>query len=256
MLKREISFIVIPHSTDKVITKKFSLLTLRILLAVFAFVVAGLAFIVYNSFRIHYQVAELHYLKARNQELETRVSKISEIEKALGRLDKEGLKIKRMLGIEKNPPPIDLTQLVFSYRPVPPGSDTLPGSDSTAANQFIPTVPPTVGFVVSKKFSADHPGIDLAAVLGSPAFATAAGMVKETGWDSIYGNYITIKHAEEYETFYGHLERVNKVKGDSVRTNDIVGFVGSTGRSSGPHLHFEVRHKGNRIDPSGLFVIK
>ncbi len=256
MVKREISFIVIPHSTSKIWTKKISLVALKIFLSVIALFVTGLGFIIYNSFRIHYQVAELHYLKTRNRELETRVSKISEIEKMLARLDKEGLKIKRMLGIEKTPPALDLTQLVFSYRPFTTSPDTVPGGDSTALDKFIPTVPPTVGFQVSRKFSAEHPGIDLAAAMGSPAFATASGMVKETGWDSIYGNYIVIQHGEDYSAFYGHLERTNKTKGDSVKTNDIVGFVGSTGRSSGPHLHFQVRHGGIPVDPAGLFMIK
>jgi len=83
MVKREISFVVIPHSTSRVWTKKISVVALKFLLAAIALVVAGLGFIIYNSFRIHYQVAELHYLKTRNRELETRVSKISEIEKIL-----------------------------------------------------------------------------------------------------------------------------------------------------------------------------
>ena len=253
MLKREVSFVVIPHSTNRVRTKKLSVTALRIILGVAIAVVLGLGFIIYNSFRIHYQVAELHYLKARNQQLETRVGTIAEIEKKLARLEKEDSKIKRMLGVDKTPPPIDLTQLVFSYRPVSE-MDT-GGADSGAVNQFIPTIPPTIDFVVSKSYSPEHPGIDLAAALGSPAFATASGIVKETGWDTIYGNYIILRHGDDYETFYGHLERVNKARGDSVKTNDIVGFVGSTGLSSGPHLHFEVRHKGTKIDPAGMFQI-
>jgi murein DD-endopeptidase MepM/ murein hydrolase activator NlpD len=75
-------------------------------------------------------------------------------------------------------------------------------------------------------------------------------------WDSIYGNCIVIAHSQELETFYGHLERVLVAEGDSVNSRDLVGFVGSTGRSSGPHLHFEVRYRGNRLDPAGLFFLK
>lgn len=256
MVKREVSFVVIPHTTDRVWTKKISFVALRIAVAAAVLVVVGLGFVIYNSFRIHYQVAELHYLKARNRELETRVSKITEIEKILARVDKQGLKIKRMLGVEKTPPALDLTQLVFTYRPFSAGPDTAAEGDSTAPQKYVPTVPPTVGFQVSQKFSAEHPGIDFAAAMGTPAFATASGAVKDVGWDSIYGNYVVLMHGADYTTFYGHLERANVAKGDSVKTNDIVGFVGSTGRSSGPHLHFEVRHMGTRVDPAGLFLIK
>jgi murein DD-endopeptidase MepM/ murein hydrolase activator NlpD len=95
-----------------------------------------------------------------------------------------------------------------------------------------------------------HKGVDLAAPSGSPVYATADGIVGKAEWYSTYGNYIQIEHGGELQTRYAHLSGYAVVAGDRVRKGDLIGYVGSTGRSTGPHLHYEVRVAGEAVDPS------
>jgi murein DD-endopeptidase MepM/ murein hydrolase activator NlpD len=98
----------------------------------------------------------------------------------------------------------------------------------------------------------NHPGIDLAAPMGAPVDAAAAGQVTHAGPGGTYGNLVTIRHANGYETRYAHLSKVLVHEGDKVGVGTEVGEVGSTGLSIGPHLHFEVRHDEKLMDPADL----
>ena len=99
-----------------------------------------------------------------------------------------------------------------------------------------------------------HKGIDLAQPTGTPVYATADGIVSKAERFSSYGNYIQIEHGGEMETRYAHLSGYNVTAGQRVRKGDLIGFVGSTGRSTGPHLHYEVRISGQPVDPRPYMV--
>lgn len=94
-----------------------------------------------------------------------------------------------------------------------------------------------------------HPGIDLAAPTGSPVFACTSGVIKEISYSRIYGNYIILLHQDGKESLYGHLSKVLINLHDKIKSGKIIGEVGSTGLSTGPHLHFEIRVKGVPQDP-------
>ncbi len=94
-----------------------------------------------------------------------------------------------------------------------------------------------------------HKGIDLAGPVGTPIYATADGLVSKAEWFSSYGLYVSIEHGGELQTRYGHMSRLNVANGQRVRKGDIIGFIGSTGRSTGPHLHYEVRVNGEAVNP-------
>jgi M23/M37 peptidase domain protein len=94
-----------------------------------------------------------------------------------------------------------------------------------------------------------HPGIDLAAPTGSPVFACTSGVIKEISYNRIYGNYIVLLHQDGKESLYGHLSKVLVNLNDKIKSGKIIGEVGSTGLSTGPHLHFEIRVKGVPQDP-------
>ncbi|MCT2401579.1 M23 family metallopeptidase [Novosphingobium mangrovi (ex Huang et al. 2023)] len=94
-----------------------------------------------------------------------------------------------------------------------------------------------------------HKGVDLAAPIGTPVYAPADGVVSRASWFSSYGLYISIEHGAEMETRYGHLSRLNVADGQHVHKGDVIGFVGTTGRSTGPHLHYEVRVDGEAVNP-------
>jgi murein DD-endopeptidase MepM/ murein hydrolase activator NlpD len=94
-----------------------------------------------------------------------------------------------------------------------------------------------------------HKGIDLGAPVGTPIYATADGTISRADWFSSYGLYVSIEHGGNLQTRYGHMSRLNVAAGQEVHKGDIIGFVGTTGRSTGPHLHYEVRVSGEAVNP-------
>lgn len=102
------------------------------------------------------------------------------------------------------------------------------------------------------KVSRFHDGVDYALPLGEPLRAPAAGKVVFAGKRGGYGNAITIDHGHGFETRYAHLSEVAVKEGDFIGKNEFLGKVGSTGMSTGPHLHFEVRKRGEAVDPRRL----
>ncbi len=102
----------------------------------------------------------------------------------------------------------------------------------------------------SQRFWYGHPGVDIALSEGSGVFAADTGTVTFAGWNIYgYGNLIVINHGNGYETFYGHLSGINVFPGQIVYQGNVIGAVGNTGNSSGPHIHFEIRTGGNQDDP-------
>jgi murein DD-endopeptidase MepM/ murein hydrolase activator NlpD len=94
-----------------------------------------------------------------------------------------------------------------------------------------------------------HAGIDIASDKGTPVIASADGTVNFTGWIGRFGRVVIIDHGFGYRTLYGHLESMNVKKGQSVKRWQTIGTMGSTGRSTGPHLHYEVHKDGRPVDP-------
>ncbi len=96
-----------------------------------------------------------------------------------------------------------------------------------------------------------HTGVDWAAPFGTPIYAAGNGVVEKEGWESGYGKYILIRHNNGYETAYGHMSAYARgiEEGGRVRQGQVIGFVGSTGLSTGSHLHFEIRINGRFVDP-------
>jgi murein DD-endopeptidase MepM/ murein hydrolase activator NlpD len=103
--------------------------------------------------------------------------------------------------------------------------------------------------------TVNHPGFDLAATAGSPVTAAAGGTVVQAGPAGSYGNLVTLRHEGGFETRYAHLSAIDVQVGDVVEAGTDLGKVGSTGHSTGPHLHFEVRHDGKPIDPAPLLPL-
>jgi len=96
-----------------------------------------------------------------------------------------------------------------------------------------------------------HRGIDLAAPEGTEVYAAADGVVTAVGDDPVYGKYIIISHSNNWTSLYGHLQKIEIDLRSEVKSITLIGRVGSTGQSTGPHLHFELRQDGKHFDPSG-----
>lgn len=104
------------------------------------------------------------------------------------------------------------------------------------------------------KVSKFHAGLDFTAPQGTPIYATADGVVKEANYNAGgYGNHVIINHGYGYETLYGHMVRIKARRGQQVKRGEVIGYVGSTGKSTGPHCHYEVHKSGQPVDPVYFF---
>ena len=100
-----------------------------------------------------------------------------------------------------------------------------------------------------RRWGRMHEGVDLAGSYGSPIYATADGVVVHAGWSSGYGNLVKIRHQFGIETRYGHMSKIRVHVGQKISRGERIGDMGSTGRSTGTHLHYEVRVNGSAINP-------
>ncbi|MDE1902543.1 MAG: M23 family metallopeptidase [Alphaproteobacteria bacterium] len=129
----------------------------------------------------------------------------------------------------------------------------------------MPFASPLIRFEVSSSFGirrdpfngerSFHPGIDLDAEIGTAVHATAPGTVDFAGWDGGYGRMVEIDHGNGIRTRYAHLSRILVRIGDRVDEHQRIGLVGSTGRSTGPHLHYEVRIDGQPLNPAKFLAV-
>ena len=143
------------------------------------------------------------------------------------------------------------------------GSDRAPiGAVTTArpTRTSIPSRNPLQGAALTSGFGMrthpvlggrrGHKGIDLSSPTGTPIYAPADATVSRADWFSSYGLYVSLEHGADIQTRYGHMSRLNVAAGQQVKKGDIIGYVGSTGRSTGPHLHYEVRIAGRAVNPA------
>ena len=129
--------------------------------------------------------------------------------------------------------------------------------------EHTPSIAPTKGYL-SRGFGVrtdpftglrqPHWGIDLAADIGTPVCASAGGTIFFTGWHYGLGRLVIIDHGYDYRTHYGHLSQIKVKKGQKVKRGDIIGVVGNTGYSTGPHLHYEVHLKGQPVNPQNYIL--
>ncbi len=133
------------------------------------------------------------------------------------------------------------------------------GMPAARASVFIPTGRPVDSLALTSNYgnrsdpfngrTRMHKGIDIPGPVGTPIFATADGIVSRSQWVNGYGNLVEIAHGNDTETRYGHLSKLIVEPNQRVRRGQLIGLMGSTGRSTGSHLHYEIRIAGDAINP-------
>lgn len=141
----------------------------------------------------------------------------------------------------------DASKIYIGMELTIPGAAAAPVPLSTA--RFIWPVEGTITSKYGQRDSGWHDGLDLSVPVGKNVVAAASGTVTKSGWGTGYGYMVIIKHADGYETLYAHNSKLMVKVGDAVKTGQVVALSGNTGRSTGPHLHFEVRIHGKTVDP-------
>ena len=121
----------------------------------------------------------------------------------------------------------------------------------------IPSINPVDGAEIASGFGwrtdpwpSFHKGVDLDADYGTPVHATAPGTIAEAGWDGGYGLKVVVDHHNGFQTWYAHLSRIEVNVGDAVNKGQLIAAVGETGDATGPHLHYQVMHDGEPVDPA------
>ena len=197
--------------------------------------------------------------------------RVVELERALDEAETRYAQIRGMLGAQIGPAPkasigssetLAAEERLYVAPPILARAPGGVGDSASAAGVAGPSVPHlwpltvpsyrTRGMVGANSPQEEHPGIDLAVPVGSDVRASGGGVVHQVGEDPAYGLFVLIQHPDGYQTMYGHLSRVLVQRNDMVRAGQVVALSGSTGRSTAPHLHFEIRQQGRSLDPTTL----
>jgi murein DD-endopeptidase MepM/ murein hydrolase activator NlpD len=194
-----------------------------------------------------YRLTRLSYLEQRNRTLEAEFAKVVKLRRELEELEQQTRSMATMLGIERTPPPVNWDSTAIE-------TVGLPGwvRGGQWGMRPVPALVPVEGYAVSRTAADPHMAVDLAAQAGKPVRATADGWVAGRGSDRTFGRFLLLRHGQGYESYYGHLDDWNVDNGDTVRAGQTIGWVGSTGKSTAPHLHFEVRKDSKPVDPATL----
>jgi murein DD-endopeptidase MepM/ murein hydrolase activator NlpD len=201
--------------------------------------------------------ARVPQLERQVERLSTENARIRELAALLDSVESNYDRLRQMVGADIVPDRVALaSQLV-----VAPALYAITPGD-TAIYQTDPSLPRrwplsergyvTQGQATPDSAGGEHPGIDIAVPVGSIVRASGGGIVLQTGEHEAYGRFVLLEHPDGYQSMYGHLSRILAVQGTRVVEGEVIGRSGDTGRSSAPHLHFEIRHNGVSVDPGTL----
>lgn len=240
---RKVSLIVAPHGSSKSWTRVVSVPVLAAMgVGAVALVVLVLGLLLQVA-DLSARAREVDALRRENEALQAQARRIRELESEFARMQEFETRVRRWAGIDA-------------------GEDS---PDRLAAGSFdwnreemllaeIPSRAPLEGWI-SRGFDATpdgHTGLDLAQETGTPVEAAGWGIVRFAGWDDTYGNLIVLDHGNGFTSLYGHNEALLVSEGDLVARGEPIARLGNTGRSSAPHLHFEVRLEDEPMNPAFL----
>ena len=263
-LGRGFSFIVAPHGTGTTVTFNLPGRLAMLLVILIVIFIAGLAFVGVTYTKLALLAFETGRLKAENRDLRVRSRKIDRLEQELVRIEQLRREIEAWAGVASQEAVVQNDAEMALMPRVWPRRYTyalLEAYYTLKGARLHSMIQPAAGWV-SRRFTnqADegvgHPGIDIAAGQGTPVRCAMDGIVKAARWDDIYGNLIEIEHNDSLSTVYGHNEKILVKEGEYVTRGQVIASVGNTGRSTAPHLHFEVLNNGKPDDPEAYVVFR
>lgn len=249
---RRMTFIVVP-SDRGLSTRSFEVSYRRLKLLVGAGAVLLLLVIVMAGSWLWLagQAARVPGLSTQVRDLRQDRARTVELANRLQRLEAEYEKVRQMLGADALPA-IDSAAAEAEEEAQPDEE----GEPAAGPRSSLPRRWPldATGYVTRGHLYPPerHPGMDIAVAQGSPILAAGDGTVAEVGEDSVYGRFVRIAHAGGYESLYAHASRLLVAARDRVPAGGVIALSGSTGVSTAPHLHFEIRKDGRPVDPASL----
>ena len=251
---RRMTFIVVPHGRDPT-TRSFELSYGRLKgMVVGASIAVLLVAVMAGSWLwLASQAARVPGLQSEVHQLREDGARMEDLSRTLEVLTAEYAKVRVMLGADS----VALPAIV-----VPPAAeaDSIPaGAAADAERSSLPHRWPlaTRGYTTRGHRAArrpEHPGLDIAVPSGSRILAAGGGRVLEVGEDSVYGRFVRIAHPGGYESLYAHADEVLVRAEERVPAGRVIALSGSTGMSTAPHLHFEIRKHGEPVDPGSLIA--
>lgn len=244
MASEKFTFLIVSQKAEKTFKFQFSFRNLVILFSLILLVIFGGFFSIYKAYKINFEFVSV---KKDYKKMFSEREKVIQMTRDLNRINEMDFYVRNSLGISNS---IDSDTVFNSY------------VDQNIPVSYIKNIPsfsPVSGFI-SQKFNSKseenashHTGLDIVAPLKTPFHSTADGQVLFSGWKYPFGNTIIIHHGEDYFSFYGHNFENLVFEKESVKRGQIIGLIGNSGETSGPHLHFEIWKNGVPIDPS-IFI--
>jgi murein DD-endopeptidase MepM/ murein hydrolase activator NlpD len=245
---RHLTFIVVPHGDLE--TRSFVIsygkLRFAVVLGVVLLLAFGLSLAV--LFPVMVQASRVPALEAELRQLDSERARVAELARTLHEVEAQYERVRQLLGADA-PDASSSAPILPPLRGDTVRPDAADDGDISALIDLWPLA--TAGFITRSLSDgrSRHPGIDIAVPKNAYIRAAGAGTVRAAGVDDVYGQYVVLEHGEGLETVYGHASKLFVTAGDRVRRGEVIALTGSTGRSTAPHLHFEVRRHGKAVDP-------
>lgn len=256
---RGVTVVIQRDGTTRSQTLRFSVWALRVGALASAALLAGLGLLAVLYFPVVRAAARVPGLERQVSRLEAENAMVRQLSAALDSVEMRYEQLRGMIGadIVRDPLAISSTlplapalSAMVGNEPSPPGpGPTVPREWPLAERGYVTRGQVQVG---SESRDEAHPGLDIAVPVGTMVRASGGATVNQIGDDPEYGLYVLLDHPEEYQTMYGHLSRIIVTDGQTVEAGEVLGLSGNSGRSTAPHLHFEIRQRGTSLDPKTM----
>jgi len=268
--KRAFTLIVIPQDTSKTYTFRVRWRSAFFLGAICVLLLGSYAYVVGRHQKLLFKAQRVDRLQAENEILRDQIRKISDLKIELVRLQTSRQRLYELAGVseglatdgageiqENASPPLADEETYGLAAPVSQQSpeEQMSDVDMQKGSSHLPTLWPVRGWVTAE-FNEElpgrekkHSGLDIAAPLGTHILSAGSGQVVYSGWDKDLGLVVILDHQNGLSTLYGHCLRVLVNVGDLICQGEAIAQLGNTGKSSAPHLHFEIRQNGLVVDP-------
>ncbi len=247
------SVLIIPNNDDQ--NKQFSISRFQMLSLIIGLILI-LGIIVFLIVYAFPRLIQYKTMEIENKKFTAERVKIMELVQDLNRIEQLDKLIRKTLGSE-----LELPINAISGDSIRQQQKTI-GFENGGAVSYVENIPskyPVEGYLTQKMTidrlykNQNHYGLDIAVKEGEPVYASASGVVVFSGWTYDFGNYIILYHGDDYFTVYGHNKNNLVETRDFVKRGDVISTTGSTGITSGPHLHYEIWKNGTVVDPLELF---
>ncbi len=246
--RRYLTVMLVPDRGEESHNFRLSYALLRMLAGATALLALALTLVAGSWWYLAARAAHATQLEEEVRALESERDRIQELAAQLDAIERHYGKVRELFGFSVPAAPSDVW--------LPPVSEGRRGPTSrNTASASIPSSWPLTerGFVTQGLLeTGDHPGVDIAVPTDSYVRATGAGTVVDVGEDPVYGFFVALDHGGGYTSLYGHASLTLVSRGQRVRQNEVIALSGSTGRSTAPHLHFEILLNGEAVDPLTL----